>query len=947
MPTDNTNPQRADEAPTPVARTVLAIVERLAQEMHPGPGRAHPTLDSDLERDLGLDSLGRVELLLRVGRALQTDIPEQALATVETVRDLVRAAGAGASLASPPAAAMEPGPGAHETVALPHRARTLNDILLWHARHHPARIHIVWLDGQRALEITYGELLDGARGVAAGLLADGLRPGQSVALMLPTGPDYFYSFFGVLLAGGIPVPIYPPGRPSQLEDHLRRHAGILGNALAVALITVPEASRASTFLQAKVDTLSRVTTVAQLAAGTPPSVWPEPRPGDTALLQYTSGSTGNPKGVILSHDNLLANIRAMGQAIQAGPHDTFVSWLPLYHDMGLIGAWLGSLYHACRLVIMSPLAFLARPSRWLWAIHHHRGTLSAAPNFAYELCCSKIEARELAGLDLGSWRRAFNGAEPIGAPTLRAFTARYAPYGFRESTMTPVYGLAECSVGLAFPPLERTPPIDRVDRDAFARSGRAVQATPKTAHVAEYVACGRPLRGHEIRIVDEQGRVREERAEGRLQFKGPSATAGYFRNPDATRALFDGDWRESGDLAYRADGDIYITGRIKEIIIRGGRNLYPYELEQAVGSLPGIRKGCVAVFGSPDPRSGTERLVVLAETREPASAQEALRARINALGLELIGSAPDDIVLAPPYTILKTSSGKIRRAATREIYERHQVGKSRALGRQRLRLTLSGALSRLRRRGQRAIDGAYGVYAHALFWLIAPLTWFAVVATANPRRGFRHARTGARILLRACAVPFAVHGQENLPEGPCILVINHQSYLDGVILVAALPRPFSVVAKRELARQWIAGNFLRHLGASFVDRSAPRRGARDVSDMGERLRRGEPLAFFPEGTFRADSGLLSFRMGAFVIAAENAAPVVPVGIRGTRWVLPDGRWLPRRGRIGVFFGAPLSPAGATFAEAIKLRDAARHEVLRLSGESDLGQDAPLPGETPA
>ncbi|MDA8095144.1 MAG: AMP-binding protein [Betaproteobacteria bacterium] len=946
MPTDNTNPPRA-EASTPATQTVLAIVEGLAQEMHPRAGRPRPTLDSDLERDLGLDSLGRVELLLRVGRALQIDIPEQALATVETVRDLVRAAGAGTPLAPAPAETMEPRLAEHEAVPLPHHARTLNEILLWHASQHPARIHIVWLDGHRVLEITYKELLDGARGVAAGLLADGLRPGQSVALMLPTGPDYFYSFFGVLLAGGVPVPIYPPGRPSQLEDHLRRHAGILGNALAVALITFPEAGRASAFLHAKVDTLSRVTTVAQLTANPPPTAWAEPKPGDTALLQYTSGSTGNPKGVILSHDNLLANIRAMGQAIQAGPDDTFVSWLPLYHDMGLIGAWLGSLYHACRLVIMSPLAFLARPSRWLWAIHDHRGTLSAAPNFAYELCCSKVEARELAGLDLASWRRAFNGAEPIGAATLRAFTERYAPYGFRENTMAPVYGLAECSVGLAFPPLDRTPLIDRVDRETFARSGRAVPAASATAHVAEYVACGQPLRGHEIRIVDEEGREREERTEGRLQFKGPSATAGYFRNPEATRALFDGDWRESGDLAYRADGDIYITGRIKEIIIRGGRNLYPYELEQAVGNLPGIRKGCVAVFGTPDPKTGTERLVVLAETRQAASAREALRERINALSLELIGSAPDDIVLAPPYTILKTSSGKIRRAATRDIYERHLVGKSRTLGWQLARLTLSGALSGLRRRGQRAIAGAYGAYAQVLFWLIAPLVWLAVVATTDPRRGFRLAQAGARILLRAGAVPFAVHGQDSVPEGPCVLVINHQSYLDGVIMVAALPRPFSMVAKHELARQWIAGHFLRHIGASFVDRARPHRGARDVSDIGERLRRGESLAFFPEGTFRADSGLLPFRMGAFVVAAEHAVPVVPVGIRGTRWVLPDGRWLPRRGRVGVFFGAPLSPAGASFADAIKLRDAARHDVLRLSGEPDLGQEATLPGKPPA
>jgi len=216
---------------------------------------------------------------------------------------------------------------------------------------------------------------------------------------------------------------------------------------------------------------------------------------DVAFLQYTSGSTGQPKGVILTHADLLANIRAMGEAVRADSTDVFVSWLPLYHDMGLIGAWLGSLYFACPLVLMSPLAFLARPNRWLWTIHHHRGTLSAAPNFAYELCLSKVDDSDIDGLDLASWRRAFNGAEPVSPQTVRRFSDRFARYGFRPDAMAPVYGLAEAAVGLAFPPYGRGPVIDRIQREPFVSSGRAVPGLApvgrRARHAVEFRATPR------------------------------------------------------------------------------------------------------------------------------------------------------------------------------------------------------------------------------------------------------------------------------------------------------------------------------------------------------------------------------------------------------------------------------------------------------------------------
>ena len=261
---------------------------------------------------------------------------------------------------------------------------------------------------------------------------------------------------------------------------------------------MPEAVPLGNLLRSNVESLRHATVPESLMAASGGAL-PRPRSADLALVQYTSGSTGQPKGVALTHENLLANIRAMGQAAAVSGADTFVSWLPLYHDMGLIGAWLSSLYFGIPLVVMGPQVFLTRPSRWLWAIHANRGTISAGPNFAYELCLAKVDDDELHGLDLSSWRLAFNGAEPVSPATIERFAARFAPYGFRREAIAPVYGLAESSVGLAFPPLGRGPLIDRVDRDTFVRSGRAEPAGPGVLDPLRFVACGQPLPGHEIR----------------------------------------------------------------------------------------------------------------------------------------------------------------------------------------------------------------------------------------------------------------------------------------------------------------------------------------------------------------------------------------------------------------------------------------------------------------
>ncbi len=379
---------------------------------------------SQLDRDLGIDSLGRTELILRIERAFRVRLPIQVLSEANTVGDILDA------LAQVPAPADRLAIGAALPLTLPElplvhapeEALTLVETLDWHVAKHPDRQHLTVLQDESVVlaTLTYGELAKAARSVAAGLIEADVAPGDRIALMLPTGTEFFIAFFGILYAGAVPVPIYPPMQLSKIEEYMRRQAGILRNAGARILVTVPEGLQSAAMLRRLVPTIDAVRSVESLSAAERADIQlPILRDGAaTALIQYTSGSTGDPKGVVLSHANLLANIRAMGRVIEATSADVFVSWLPLYHDMGLIGAWLGSLYFAASFYVMSPLSFLARPQSWLWAMHRFRATISAAPNFAFELCATKIDDADLKGLDLSTLRLLANGAEPVSVNTL-------------------------------------------------------------------------------------------------------------------------------------------------------------------------------------------------------------------------------------------------------------------------------------------------------------------------------------------------------------------------------------------------------------------------------------------------------------------------------------------------------------------------------------------------
>jgi 1-acyl-sn-glycerol-3-phosphate acyltransferase len=900
------------------------------------------TLDSTLDHDLGLDSLARVELFTRVEHELGVRLPESLFETAETLRDIAAALGKERRVA----------PNVREPIAQPVRAKTqaatpppkaatLHRVLEWSVEHQPEFAHITIVAEGADESITHEQLWREAHVIAGGLQQQGVGPGDAVALMLPTSHAYFCSFFGILLAGAAPVPLYPPTRLSQIEEHVRRHAGILRNAGAVVLITTLEMRRLAGVLRMHAPSLRKLTTHDELRSVNATAAPVTLTADSIALLQYTSGSTGQPKGVVLSHRNILANISASGAALHVRSGEPFVSWLPLYHDMGLIGAWLGSLYFGLPLVIMSPLAFLTRPVRWLEAIHRHRGVVSAAPNFAYELCVKRVTDEELAGLDLTTWRIAMNGAEAVRPETLARFGERFARCGFRSTAMTPVYGLAECAVGLTMPPMDRGPLIDVIDRESFVQHGVASPASPNTVNPLRFPSCGLPIAEHQVRIVDDAGRELGERREGRLEFRGPSTTRGYLNNPEATAKLIRGSWLDSGDRAYRAQGEIFVTGRVKDIIIRAGRHIYPEELEAGIGAIAGVRKGCVAVFGSVDPASGTERVLVLAETRvEDAAKRDAMRQAIIDTVMKLIGEAPDEVVLAAPHTVLKTSSGKIRRAASRELYEsgRHRSASSSSTWMQLLRLSLGAALPASARVLRRMAHLAYGAYFWGMFALLGVLTLLLLLPSSRPRINWSITHRAARLFIRVSGVPFHVHGQEHL-QGAArrIIVANHSSYLDGLFLAAVLPDPCRFVAKRELERTPVLGLFLRRINAVFVERFDPRASVEDAHQLANLAARGDSLVFFPEGSFTRAPGLMPFHLGAFSAAVEAGLPVLPIALRGTRTVLRDESSLPHCAPVVVHIGEAIEPTHArdAFSTTVELRDAARRFIREHCGEPDL------------
>jgi fatty-acyl-CoA synthase len=937
---------------------VLEVVRELVAELGHESAFRSASPASHLDRDLGLGSLERVELLLRLEKTFGTRLDEEVLAGADTVQDLIAAlkaangaSGAFGAHAEATVRATEISfPGQAEGVAA---AETFQEVLRHRGRADASRTHLIFYeDDGESPSLTFGELLSGAERVAADLAQRGIGRGDCVALMLPTSRDFFLAFAGTLLAGATPVPIYPPFRADRIAEYAERQSAILANAGARLLVTFREAASVAKLLKPLVPSLEGVATaeaLAQSRAAAPLGPRLHSRADDLALLQYTSGSTGNPKGVMLTHANLLANVRAIGEALGLRNDDVGVTWLPLYHDMGLIGSWLMPLYFGLPVVVLSPLAFLSRPARWLRAFHRYRGTMSAAPNFAYELAAAKVSDDEIQGLDLSAWRAALNGAEPVLPTTLDRFASRFASCGFRRETLLPVYGLAEASLAVTIPPVGRGPLVDHLERAAFAQEGRAVPVPPDASapnsiedpNVISFVSLGPPVPRHEVRIVNDRGQDVGERVEGQLWFRGPSATQGYYRNEAATAALLPegaaAGWVNSGDRAYRADGEIYITGRVKDIIIHAGHNLYPHEIEDAVAQVPGVRKGCVVAFGAGDPIAGTERLVIVAESRERnRDARERLAQAIAAQVTETQGLPPNVVEVVPPNAIPKTSSGKLRRDATKQRFLSGELDSDAPpVWLQLARLAAASSAGRIRTALRRTAQAAYGCYAVAMFALLLFPAWLYVLISTSRKSAARVTTASLRAFLKMAGWRVRVDGREHLRENaPRMLVANHTSYADIVLLMAALGTDYHFVAKAEVMSMPFFRTFLRKLGHFAFRREDPRARLQQAEQIEDALRRGESVFVFPEGTFTAQSGVRPFHLGAFKAAIAAQREIVPIALEGTRRVLRDGTWLPRPGRITITICPPIfSPSSAAdWQQIVRVRDSAREIIARFARE---------------
>ncbi|AQT81154.1 AMP-dependent synthetase [Mycolicibacterium litorale] len=495
--------------------------------------------------------------------------------------------------------------------------------------------------------VSMADIRSHAHALAAGLRDAGVRPGDRVALVLPTGPDFVASFFGVLVAGAIPVPLYPPVRLGKLAEYQSRTAAML-RAVQAALVVTDDRIRPA--LEAPVtDAGPRLGCVTAAALCRPGDVGHRAAADDAALIQFSSGSTHDPKPVVLTHRNLLSNIAAIADYFTGHgmPDPVGVTWLPLYHDMGLIGNLLTAFYLPRPLVLLAPEHFLAVPAAWLRAISRHRGTVTAAPNFAFGLCLKRIRDAELDGVDLSSWRLCLNGAEMISADVQRRFGDRFGRWGFEPSALTPVYGLAEASLAVTF---------------KAAGAAPNVVAAPRPG-AQDLVGTGRPLAGVEIDIRDDDGSSLPEDSVGRIVVRGPSVMAGYYGRPDLTEQVLHDGWLDCGDIGFLHGGELFVCGRSKETIVIRGANHAPQDFEAVLDAVPGVRTGCAVAVGYLPADAGEESLALLVETTPDAA--PTLAQDVAAQVLARTGISAHHVELLAPGTLPRTSSGKLRRLEAR------------------------------------------------------------------------------------------------------------------------------------------------------------------------------------------------------------------------------------------------------------------------------------------
>jgi fatty-acyl-CoA synthase len=539
--------------------------------------------------------------------------------------------------------------------AIEPKHETLNDMLATAAQTGESLFFVN--RKEQDLEVPMARIREQALSIAADLRNRGVGKGDRVALVLPTSPEFVECFFGVLCAGAIPVPLYPPVRLGRLDEYHRKTAAML-RAVDAAMVVTDE--RIRRFLGVAVDiSAPRLGCVTASNLGGYNSIDIEAAADDVALIQFSSGTTHDPKPVALTHANLLSNLAAIDRYLtdNGAPKPVGVTWLPLYHDMGLIGNLLSAFYVPATLVLLPPELFVAVPAAWLRAISRHRGTVSAAPNFAFGLCLDRIRDEELEDVDLSSWRVILNGAEAVTAGVQRRFNTRFARWGLRPSALTPCYGMAEASLGVTFKPAGTLFHSLGVDADKLALDGVVAPGRK------ELVSVGRPLSGVQVEIRDAAGMSLPPGRVGHVFLRGPSVMMGYFGRTDLTDQAIHHGWLDSGDLGFTHDGELYVCGRHKDVVVVRGANHAPEEFEAALEGLAGVRAGCAVAVGFVPAGEDGEALAMLVETTTdaPATLSDDVAARVQ----ERTQIRPAHVELLSPGTLPRTSSGKLRRREAR------------------------------------------------------------------------------------------------------------------------------------------------------------------------------------------------------------------------------------------------------------------------------------------
>lgn len=529
--------------------------------------------------------------------------------------------------------------------------------------------------------VPWAQLHVEARAVAAVLQSRGVVPGDHVALLGLTTRALVTALQGIWLAGACVIVVPIPIRLNSLEEFMKQTRAHLHHGDAKLLLLDPDLA---SFYEPKAgDPPVALLSDLQPGPGSPLGDPFQPVPEDPhrlAILQFTSGSTSEPKGVMLPHHVIGANIDGMNEVVGVSiVDDVMVSWLPLYHDMGLIGVLSTSMTIGCSLVLASPQDFLSRPADWMRWLSEYRGTITAGPNFSYVLAARALRRLSETGeqLDLARVRLALNGAEPIDPNAVENFLAAAALHGFRPGAEFCAFGMAEVTIAGTFPPVMRGMVCDAVDRAALESEGVARPANSGRPTTRRFPLLGRPIPGLEMRICrPDTGEVLGERVVGELQIRGTSVTPGYYKRPDLTADLFQDGWLHTGDLAYFAPGpdggppELVLCGRIKDVIIVAGRNIYPEDIERSVGVIEGVRAGNVIAF-SVDTSKGKEAIAVVAEVR--ADDLKDIRRKIRTRVIDVCGIPPRDIMLVQPGTLPKTSSGKLQRSICRRHYQRREL----------------------------------------------------------------------------------------------------------------------------------------------------------------------------------------------------------------------------------------------------------------------------------